>query len=168
MAVLLAYIDFKKPGTFGPLNQMWHVTVPILCASSWYMQWCWANVWHIVVNALQMLSNMFSSWWIRLRHWFIKYNITHKIFIYENYSARLLLFHLHRWIQGQSKNNRCFILFENLFADNLDIAITHPLVPTGPAPRPNCHHTEHCLWNWLHWSSAYSHCSHTCWQAYHY
>jgi hypothetical protein len=39
MAILLTYIDFKKPETFGPLSQMWHVSIQILCATSWYMQW---------------------------------------------------------------------------------------------------------------------------------
>jgi hypothetical protein len=83
----------------------------------------------------------------KLLHWFIKYNITHKIFIDENYTARTLLFHVHRCVQGQAENNRYLILFEKVFADNLNTAFTHPLVPTVPAPPLDCHHTVHCQWN---------------------
>jgi len=58
MAVLLTYIDFKKPETFGPLSQMWHVTVPILCATSCYMQWS---------EDTEPVSGV--VWWTRCKHY---------------------------------------------------------------------------------------------------
>lgn len=62
---------------------------------------CWASVWCTVWSMCceSVMSKTFSTpcrCWIRIWHWFIKYNMTHKIFIYESSPARTLLSHAYR------------------------------------------------------------------------